>query len=197
MTAHQRHGPGVEPLSRRDVLAALAAAGHDRRDAEAMLAEHVHRTSYVAGTPTYQWGLDTSDVDAIADRYAWLRHGEALDDARNRAADESARLAELAGRADLPEGYRAWAQQSAQVWADRATPTPSFSSADSDDGRADGTDSTEGTDQVATARAAVAAVPYVDDELLVDGSSCGVPPAGDSVTDGGLADEAVAAGWSW
>lgn len=144
----------MEPLSRRDILTALAAAGHDRRSAEAMLADHYHRTSRAVGVPTYQWGLDTSDLEAITVRYAWLRHGETLDIARARAGERAQQLAEMSGREDLPNRYREWARQSAHVWARRATPAPVFVPLEPDDdhptdaGRVDELDSAAVVDSV-------------------------------------------------
>ncbi len=182
-----RRGPGLflPAVPRYSVLDDLTALGYSRDDAARLLAEYQHRTSAAVGVPTYRWGLDSGDVDAIAEQYRWINieAGETLDQARDRAAGNADRLTAIAARpaGEISDGYRAWAAGSARVWAERATAPQPFTGIEHAQPDDTGNGSTDGRyptaadlDAVTVARAAVDAV----DDSAEDTAGPGVPGSG-------------------
>lgn len=145
-------------VTRDEAALWLENKGYDAASAEAMVIEYLHDCSHRVGVAVYQWGLDGSDVDAIADAYAWVdhAHGETLDTARERAAGHAAGWAELVGTDDRSAALEA--ERELQLWAGRAIAPVPFTAAHAEAAR------WHADDPLERARNAVECVPHTDDD---------------------------------
>lgn len=135
------HGLVEEAFTRAEAAERLTERGFDPVSAQAMVAGYLHDTSRAVGAPVYLWGLDQTDVAAIADEYRWVDHqgGETLAEARERAADYAAGWAERAAAfdGDSAPGYAWHAEQQAAQWAERASVPEPFIHTDATDAAED------------------------------------------------------------